>query len=80
MIFYDPADFAAVAKGLMNPWEPQPYAELNLDQYLFHVQSDQQKGHLGEASFDRGRGLLYVFEPLADGDKPLIHVWQVCGS
>ena len=32
---------------------------------------------LGAASFDAQRGLLYVFEPLADGDKSLVHVWQV---
>ncbi|MCK4580300.1 MAG: DNRLRE domain-containing protein [Dehalococcoidia bacterium] len=77
IIFYDPANLAAVAADEMEPHEPQPYATLNIDEYLYHIESDQQKHHLGAASFDRERGLLYVFEPLADGAKPLIHVWRV---
>jgi len=79
IIFYDPADLAAVARGEIETWEPQPYATLNVDEYLYHIESGQQKHHLGATSFDRERGLLYVFEPLADGDKPLIHVWRVEG-
>lgn len=63
----------------METWEPQPYATLNIDQYLYHIESSQQKEHVGAASFDRQRGLLYVFEPLADADKSLIHVWRVGG-
>jgi len=79
IIFYDPADLAAVVRGQMETWEPQPYATLNIDEYLYHVESSQQKHHLGAASFDREQGLLYVFEPLADGDKSLIHVWRIEG-
>jgi hypothetical protein len=77
IIFYDPADLAAVASGEMEPCEPQPYATLQIDEYLYHIESDQQEHHVGAAGFDRERGLLYVFEPLADGDKSLIHVWEV---
>jgi len=77
IIFYDPADLAAVARDAMETWEPQPYATLNIDEYLYHLESSQQKHHLGAASFDRERGLLYVFEPLADGDKSLIHAWRI---
>jgi hypothetical protein len=79
ILFYDPADLAAVAHGQMASHEPQPYATLDLDQYLYHVESSQQKHHVGAASFDRERRLLFVFEPFADGDKPLIHVWKVEG-
>jgi hypothetical protein len=79
ILFYDPADLAAVARGEMETWEPQPYATLDIDQYLYHIQSTQHKYHVGAASFDRQRGLLYVFEPLADQDRPLIHVWKVEG-
>jgi hypothetical protein len=78
-LFYDPADLVAVARGEMLPHEPQPYATLNVDQYLYHIESVQQNEHLGAASFDRKRGLLYVFEPLVDEDKPLVHVWRVEG-
>ncbi len=79
ILFYDPADLAAVAQGGMETWEPQPYVTLEIDEYLYHIESSQQKYHVGAASFDRERGLLYVFEPLADGDKPLVHVWRVDG-
>jgi len=80
ILFYDPADMAAVARGDMAPYEPQPYATLDIDEYLYHVESSQQWHHVGAASFDRERGLLYVFEPLADGDKSLVHVWHVAGE
>jgi hypothetical protein len=79
ILFYDPAELAAVARGEMETWEPQPYATMDIDEYLYHVESTQQPSHLGAAGFDRERGRLYVFEPLADGDKPLVHVWQVEG-
>ena len=79
MLFYSTADLAAVAQGRMEPSPPQPYATLDLDPCLFNVESSQQKSHVNAASLDRQRGLLYVFEPLADGTKPLIHVWRVLG-
>ncbi|MBU0705199.1 MAG: hypothetical protein KKC18_15220, partial [Chloroflexi bacterium] len=79
ILFYNPADLAAVARGEMEPSEPQPYATLEIDEYLYHIQSPQQWHHVGAASFDRERGLLYIFEPLADGDKSLVHVWRVEG-
>jgi hypothetical protein len=74
-IFYDPADLADVALGKKKPYEPQPYAVLDIDEYLYNIRSSQQKEHLGAICFDRARGLLYVFEFRGDGDKPLIHVW-----
>ena len=80
ILFYNPADLAAVAQGEMETWEPQPYATLGIDEHLYNITSDQQKAHVGAASFDRERGLLYVFEPLADGDKSLVHVWRVEGT
>jgi hypothetical protein len=61
----------------MEPYDPQPYATLQIDEYLYHVDSAQQWHHVGAVGFDRERGLLYVLEPLADGDKSLIHVWEV---
>ncbi len=77
IIFYDPADLAAVARGEKARWEPQPYATLDIDPVLYHVTSPRQWHHVGDAAFDRARGLLYVLEPLADGDKPLVHVWKI---
>ena len=77
MIFYDPADLAAVAVGRMKPHQPQPYATLDIDRHLFGIASKQQLRHVGGAGFDRARGLLYVFEFRGDEDKSLVHVWQV---
>ena len=77
IIFYDPEDLAAVAAGTKQPWEPQPYATLNVDSYLYHITSTQQWFHLGAATFDQTNGLLYVFEPYVDNDKPIVHVWKV---
>jgi hypothetical protein len=76
-LFYDPAEFAEVARGNMAPHEPQPYATLNVDNYLLNIQSEQQLYHLGAAAFDRDNGLLYVFEQFGDGDRPVVHVWYV---
>jgi hypothetical protein len=76
-LFYNPADLAAVAGGEMETWEPQLYATMGVDPVLYHVENEQQWHHLGAAGFDRERGLLYVFAPLADEDKPLVHVWRV---
>ncbi|MEW6366688.1 MAG: IPT/TIG domain-containing protein [Acidobacteriota bacterium] len=77
LLFYDPADLASVVQGRMETWQPQPYATLNIDPYLYHIASTQQKYHLGATAFDRDRGLLYVIEPLVDNDRPLVHVWEL---
>jgi len=77
MLFYDPADLAAVASGEKKAGDPQPYATLPIDRYLYHVTAPRQKSHVNAASYDRKQSLLYVFEPLADGDKSLVHVWKV---
>ena len=77
IIFYSPFDLASVAKGEKEPYEPQPYAVINIDKYLFNVNSTQQLYHLGAVSFDRDKGYLYIFEFLADEDKPVVHVWKI---
>ena len=78
MVFYDSADLAAVARGQKKPHEPQPYAVLRLDEWLFTIKGPQQKHHVRSCAFDPGRGHLYVMEPRADADdKPIIHVWSL---
>jgi hypothetical protein len=76
-LFYDPADFAAVTRGELGPEQPQPYATLNVDEVLYHIVEPRQKTHVGALAFHRTRGLLYLFEPLVDEDRPLVHVWKV---
>ncbi len=87
IIFYDPADLEQVAAGTMEPWQPQPYAVLDIDEHLYLAApewdrmvvgwGDQRRYRIGDAAYDPQRALLYVLEPLADGGKPVVHVWRV---
>jgi hypothetical protein len=86
-ILYNPADLARVAAGEMASWEPQPYAFLDIDEYLFlnpaGVEQDmlgtgvQRIARIGAVAYDRSNALLYVLELFADEAKPVVHVWEV---
>jgi hypothetical protein len=86
IIFYNPADLARVASGEIQPWEPQPYATLKIDEHLFlnpeGVELDmlgsgeQRRFRIGEAAYDRAGGKLYILEQFADGAQPVVHVWS----
>lgn len=85
-LLYDPADLAAVADGTLAPWEPQPYAVIDIDDHLFLTDGvepdmlgtgDQRRLRIGDAAFDRVHGLLYVLELFADGPAPVVHVWRL---
>jgi hypothetical protein len=88
-ILYDPADLARVASNEFQPWEPQPYAIVGIDDSLLlnpmHVEEDmlgtgvQRKMRIGDVAYDRGNNLLYVLELFADGAKPVVHVWKISG-
>ncbi len=81
ILFYDPADFSSVVQGTMEPYEPQPYAVMNIDSVLFHLRSTQQWYHLGATSYDRENQLLYIFEPgRFEEDRTLVHVWKIKNS
>lgn len=86
IIFYDPANLAAVAAGTMEPYEPQPYASLDLDDDLILQEGveestlgtgSQRRHHIGDVAYDRANNLLYILETFADGTKPVVHVWRV---
>jgi len=80
ILFYDPGDLAAVTRGEMETWEPQPYASLDLDDLLFDPGFDYEnyKRYLvGDVAYDREHALLYLVERRADGDKSLIHVFRI---
>lgn len=83
LIFYDPGDLAAVAAGSKQPYEPQPYATFALDSYLFDPGFDHERHKrylVGDISFDRQRGYLYLIERMADEDKSIVHVFAVQSS
>lgn len=77
IIFYDPADIAKVVQGTLEPDIPQPYAVMKVDPYLYHISSTREKHHVSAVAFDRVHGLLYIFEPLVENDKPIVHVWKM---
>ncbi len=85
-IFYDPADLARVATGEMEPWEPQPYAYLDIDEELFlspGIEPEmlgsgvQRRYRIGDVAFDRANGLVYVLELFAEDARPVVHAWSV---
>jgi hypothetical protein len=86
-ILYDPADLARVAAGELAPWGPQPYAFLDVDEYLFLNPAGveeamlgtgvQRRFRIGAVAYDRDHALLYVLELFADEAKPVVHVWEV---
>lgn len=70
LLFYDPDDLAAVVSGAKQPYEPQPYAMLDISQY-FYTEEPTLRG----VAYDRVRGLVYIYE--YNGESPLIHVFQI---
>lgn len=87
IIFYNPSQLAQVASGALNPWEPQPYAMLNIDDLLYQNPAGvdpesigwgpQLRNRIGDMTYDPANGLLYVLELFADEAKPVVHVWEV---
>jgi hypothetical protein len=86
-ILYDPAELAQVAAGTLEPWQPQPYAHLDVGEHLLYNpggidlemlgEGVQRRYLFGGVAYDRGNGRLYVLELFADDVKPVVHVWQV---
>ena len=60
LLFYDPADIQAVAGGSKEPYEPQPYAIVELGPYLYNGYSTS-KIEYGMA-YDRTNQKLYIRE------------------
>ena len=80
ILFFNPRDLGEVAQGKKKTWEPQPYATLSIDRYLFDPDYDYERGKmnvLGAVVFDRERGILYVVERQVDDEKSVIHAFEV---
>jgi hypothetical protein len=87
LLLYDPDELARVAAGTMEPWAPQPYAFLDVEPWLYRNPSRvdveevgpgvQQRFRLGDVTFDRQSGLLYLLELYADEARPVVHVFRV---
>lgn len=88
LLFYNPNDFASVAQNKINPYEPQPYATLNLNKYLYlnatmadvvmySAKGNQRKNRLGDVTYDKERNVLFLLELFADEYKPVVHVFKI---
>ena len=72
-----PEDLAAVADGAMQPYEPQPYATVDVGAHLFRERGINDRTLLMSCAFDDQTGTLYALEPWADSDRPIVHAWRV---
>lgn len=73
---YNANDLAAVKSGSRQPWSVTPYATWELPQ-LGNVPVDFG---VGGAAYDPATGRVFVSKKNADGDRPVIYVYQVDNS
>ncbi len=74
IIFYDPADFANVATGHMNSYDPQPYSAIRIDKDLFWGKDHE----IFSATYDSQNRILYVTEFVREPEgNLLLHAWRV---
>ena len=82
MLFFDPADLAAVVQRSKQPHEVVAYARLDINSFMLNpipptfLTTGAQAETLC-ASFDRARGLIYITESYALGTAPVVHVFRV---
>jgi hypothetical protein len=77
LLFYDPMLLAASVQGTIASYEIQPYAVLNLEDYMF--QQGCRRQTLGGVGYDRQHGLVYIMEKevAVDTGKPIVHVFRL---
>jgi hypothetical protein len=74
IIFFDPADLAAVAAGTLATYEPQPYAALRLSEDIFFGSNHE----IFSAAFDSENRILYAVEFVREaGGSLVVHAWRV---
>lgn len=75
LIMYDPAYLAEVYADEYAAYSPQPYAEIDLSEYMLVKRDETSMVYLGGLAYDAAQNRLYVLELFADGDKPVVHVF-----
>jgi hypothetical protein len=77
LLFYDPLLLAASVQGTIAAHEIQPYAVLNLEDYMF--QQGCRRQTLGGVGYDRQHGLVYIMEKevAVETGKPIVHVFRL---
>lgn len=79
LMFFNPADLAAVADGTMSPWAPQPYLTYDLAQFSFITNRPYPES--GAICFATN-GYLFFMEHNGEvspsvGENGLIHAWNL---
>lgn len=78
--FFNPGDLAKVADVLVDSHTPQPYAVLDITPYLwadYATRTIQESGNHFLIAYDRERSYLFIPEKNIDGNKPIIHVFEI---
>lgn len=81
VLFYRLSDLAAVYAGTQGAAQPQPYARLDLTPYMKKaypptMNANDQWAEMPAVAIDRVKGLIYVSETHADGDRPVVAVFK----
>lgn len=80
ILFFNPEDLGKVAKGEAAPYEPQPYALLDLSDYWYDSETNVEiykRDLVGAAAYDRPNQILYIIERLGDETKSVVHVFKI---
>ena len=78
ILFYDTSELIAVSQEAMQPYEPQPYAIIDVENLMFNNSCNAEQ--LGGVGYDRTNNLLYVMEKKVQEDyeqAQVIHVWHL---
>ncbi len=76
LLLYDPGLLALSAQGALEASAAQPYAMVDLSGYMIGAHGQTCMQHLGAVACDCAGGRLFIQELFADGDKPVVHVFQ----
>jgi len=81
ILFYSPFDLAKVKTGELLPYEVQPYATLDINDFMFDPGFDfyrYKRYTTGAVCYDHDQHTLYLFERMAgENEKSIVHVWKV---
>ena len=75
MMFYDTGDVLEVLEGRLEPYEIQPYAFLELSEYMLLERDETVMQYLGACAYDIKGNRLFVLELMADEARPVVHVF-----
>lgn len=75
IVMYDVADAIDVFNGEIQPYEIQPYAYIDLSEYMIVQRDETAMQYLGGIAYDKQNNKLYILELFADESRPVVHVF-----